>query len=276
MASTEFTNPSASTLIPSPTKTKIRPTKPLPTERIAFNRQLEILRAYAAANAPTGQAVSNETVAEIVKLNASTVSLGNSFFVAIGLLQKADTGYLPSPDVIEFNRAYAWSQETAAFKLAGTIEKSWFAQALFPKLNFRPVDIDEALATLADAASAGPDSKDQLRMLLNYLEAVGLTIRDGNTIRLSPQGSGASTPSSTSSSSTTSSSSISERVPLQDRVDAQAIRAPSQPQAGVVQFQINVEVKMDEFAGWPADRITAFFNGIAQVLAARGSGEVVK
>lgn len=43
--------------------------------------------------------------------------------------------------------------------------------------------------------------------------------------------------------------------------------------AGGVQFQVNVNVDMSEFAGWSADRISAFFSGIAQVLAAKGALE---
>lgn len=258
-------------------KVKIRPTKPLPTERIAFSRQLDILRAYAATSGPSGQAVSNDAVAKIVKLNSSTVSLGNSFFVAVGLLQKSDVGYLPSPDVVEFNRAWAWNADTAAHKLAGLIEKAWFAQALLPKLSFRPLDEEEALSTLADASSAGPDYEDQLRILLNYMETVGLVSRDGNTIRLSQPVSGAPTSSPSSSSSTpTPSSSLSERVGFQDRVEAGARPLLQQAPNGGVQFKIDVNVKMDEFAGWSSDRIAAFFEGIAKVLAAKSSGEVAK
>lgn len=40
---------------------------------------------------------------------------------------------------------------------------------------------------------------------------------------------------------------------------------------GVVQFHVSVKVDMAEFAHWQADRIAAFFNGIAAVLAAKGA-----
>ena len=42
---------------------------------------------------------------------------------------------------------------------------------------------------------------------------------------------------------------------------------------GTIQFHVSVRVDMTEFAGWKADRITAFFGGIAQVLAAKGDLE---
>ena len=49
----------------------------------------------------------------------------------------------------------------------------------------------------------------------------------------------------------------------------------SQPADGLVQFNVSVKVDMREFAGWAPERITAFFGGIAQVLAAKGSIEKV-
>jgi hypothetical protein len=45
------------------------------------------------------------------------------------------------------------------------------------------------------------------------------------------------------------------------------------PTNGVVQFHVSVRVDMAEFAGWEAERISAFFAGIAQVLAAKGSSK---
>jgi len=47
---------------------------------------------------------------------------------------------------------------------------------------------------------------------------------------------------------------------------------PSDP-SGVVQFVVNVRVEMSEMRNWRPERIAAFFAGIAQVLAAKGSVE---
>src|SRR5579863_8993712 len=65
-----------------------KPTKFLPTDRITFSRQLDILRAWAAASGPLGKAVANNDVADIVKMQASTVSLANAFFASVGLLTR--------------------------------------------------------------------------------------------------------------------------------------------------------------------------------------------
>jgi hypothetical protein len=260
-----------------PAKPKDRPTKTLPTDRIAFSRQLDILRAYAAASGPTGQAVTNDAVGKIVQLNSSTVSLANAFFLGLGFLQKTDLGYIPSPEVVAFNRAHSWNPDTAAHKLADLIQKAWFAQAVLPRLSFRPLDEEEALSVLADASNAGTDYKDQLRVLLNYMEAAGLINREGNTIRLSQPVSGASTSSSSTSSPAPLAVSVSERVGgLQGLGEARAEATFQGKPAGGVAFKIDVNVKMDELAGWSADRIAALFEGIAKVVAAKSGGEMVK
>lgn len=271
MPDTDTPTPPKNNHVP-PAKPKDRPTKTLPTERIAFSRQLDILRAYAAASGPTGQPVTNDAVGKIVQLNSSTVSLANSFFVGLGFLQKTDSGYIPSPEVVAFNRAYSWNPDTAAHKMADLIQKGWFAQAILPRLSFRPLDEEEALSVLADASNAGTDYRDQLRTLLNYMEAAGLINREGNAIRLSQPVSG--TPIS---SSATLPISVSERVGgLQDRAEARAEPLVQGAPTGGVAFKIDVNVKMDELAGWSADRIAALFEGIAKVVAAKSGGEMVK
>ena len=56
-----------------------RPTKILPTERITFDRQLDLLRAYAAASANGTKSVSLEDVGAVVKMATTTISVGNPF-----------------------------------------------------------------------------------------------------------------------------------------------------------------------------------------------------
>jgi len=42
---------------------------------------------------------------------------------------------------------------------------------------------------------------------------------------------------------------------------------------GAVNFNVSVRVDMGEFASWKPERIAAFFNGMAQVLAAKADVE---
>ncbi len=110
---------------------KTRPTRVLPTERIAFPKQLDLLRAYGALG--QGGAVALKDAAEMVKLNPTTATLANSFFVDNGLLQKSDGGRLvPGPDTIAYARAFQWNPESAARKLEPALTSGWFATTLIP------------------------------------------------------------------------------------------------------------------------------------------------
>src|SRR2546430_10327072 len=203
-------------------------------------------------------------------MQASTISLTSPFFTDIGLLQRADKGFLPSDAVINFQRQHQWKPETATQKLAPVIAASWFAERLVPKLSFRAMTEDEAIDDLAEACSAEPDYKPQLALLLDYIAAAGLIVRDGGQVRstnmpvatervaLKPEAGTDSAENATTVSQTAKS---------------MVTTAFTQPTEGTVQFHVSVRVDMNEFAGWQAERITAFFGGIAQVLAAKGALE---
>jgi hypothetical protein len=241
---------------------KARPMKTLPTERIAFPKQLDLLRAYAAASGPTGKVVSNADVAGIVKVMASTVSMANAFFADTGLLIRADGGYLPAPEVLSFYRAYEWNPESASQKLGPLIAGTWFAKALLPKLAFRSMEEGEVMQALAEEAAAGPDYERQLRICLDYMAGAGLVQREGTLVK----------PARTNGAAMAENGDRPTNVATLDAPAAKPAVATAfaQPTEGVVQFHVSVRVDMKEFAGWPSDRISSFFAGIAQVLAAKG------
>lgn len=240
-----------------------RPDKILPTERINFNKQLDLLRAYAAANATTGKAVSNKEAASIVKMQETTVSMANAFFVGIGLLQRhPDGGFVPSEEVKAFALAHKWNPENASHHVGPLVRATWFAEALLSKLAFQPLEEDEAITILAHAASASPEYKNQIRILIDYIVAAGLVQRDGGYLK-----------GGKASSASTQERQIPSGGPeVRDPLPARTAPLPVAfaQQMGVVQFQISVKVDMAELAGWDANRISAFFAGIAQVLSAKG------
>ena len=247
-----------------------KPNKFLPTDRITFPRQLDLLRGWAAASGQTGKVVSNNDVGPIVKMTGSTVSINNAFFGQNGFLTKADGGYVPAPDVFSFLRAYQWSPDTAATKLAPIVSRTWFAEELLPKLTFGPLTTNEAIQHLADACNAGPDYRGQLRFLLEYMNASGLVEWDGNQVR---KGGTVVTSSSAPSSDIV-------QTPSNPPPSASEPKRASAPTffgttEGAVNFNVSVRVDMGEFASWEPKRIAAFFNGMAQVLAAKADVENV-
>ncbi len=258
---------------PGPKAGAQRPNKYLPTDRITFSKQLDILRGWAAASGPAGKVVTNNAVADIVKMQASTVSLANAFFVSSGLIVKTEGGSIPCPEVAAFLRAYEWSPETAAQKLAPILQKTWFAEELLSKLAFGPMTENEAVQDLADAAKAAPEYRGQLRILLDYLAAAGLIQRDGNQLKKGQVlGNGSSSAPIEAPTAPKSDASPSS----QDSLQKSSVPILFGTTEGAVNFHVSVRVDMGEFANWKPERIAAFFTGIAQVLAAKANIEEQK
>src|SRR5690348_4741415 len=167
-----------------PTKQTVsRPTKFLPSERITFTRQLDILRGWAAAAGTLRKIVGNNEVAKIVNMQPSTVSMNNAFYASIGLLNKSEGGYSPAEEVTAFLRAWEWNKDTAPHKLAPVLARSWFYETLSSKLEFGPRTEADCLQDLGDAANASQDYKNNLRMLLEYLSAASLIQREGDLVK---------------------------------------------------------------------------------------------
>ncbi len=161
--------------------------KILPTPRIAFGKQLDLLRAYAAASGPEKQPVGLAAVAPYVGLSKSTISLANPFFADNGFLERIGNGFLPSPEVLNFAQAYEWDAEGASRELGPVMERSWFGDTLLPRLGFAALSEKEALRIIDAAAEAGPKYEPQLRIILDYLEAGGLIERDDGKVRTAPR-----------------------------------------------------------------------------------------
>jgi len=165
-------------------KGKSKPTKNLPSDRLVFDKQLSVLRAYAVAAGPERSPVAIADVAKIVSLNPNTISLCNPFFQDVGLIAREGFKFRPAEAVADYLQAHKWNQDTAATKLRPVIEATWFAKVLLQRLEFRPLPRAEALQVLAEEARATKDYEDHLEVLLDYLKAVGLIAYDANTVTL--------------------------------------------------------------------------------------------
>jgi len=254
-----------------------KPTKTLPTSRIAFAKQMDILRAYAAASGPGNRLVTLREVSDIVKMATGTVTIANPFFVECRLLFRTEgMGLTPSPAVMEFARAFEWNRETAAHKLAPPLSQMWFAEALLPRLAFADITEEEAITVLAEKSAAPPDYKTQLRLILDYLEASGLIRREDGRIKAGSKAASASQP--VPEKKTVEHEDKKDQAPVSPHASlsptaGRVNTAFTQPTQGVVNFHIDVRMDMTEFAGWTPDRIAAFFNGIALVLSAKAGVE---
>ena len=161
---------------------KSKPTKALPTDRMSFEKQLRVLRAYPAASGPEQVATSNAEVGKVADIPPTSVSMVNEFMVECGLLVREGLKQRPTQALFDYLSAWEWNQETAGLKLAPAFGTMWFAKALLPKLALRQMTRDEAITYLADEAKASKDYKGQLDLLIDYLAVAGLIVVDGNTV----------------------------------------------------------------------------------------------
>lgn len=158
------------------------PTKRLPSGRVAFGKQLDILRAIAAASSASGKGATPPEVGGMVGLAPSTVALTSPFFTDIGLASRVEGGLAPSESVVNFHQAFQWDAEQAGRELAPVIRSAWFARLLMPKLSFGPLPEQEALMILAREAQGTKAHTPQLRIILEYMETAGLIVRDGDRL----------------------------------------------------------------------------------------------
>ena len=253
---------------------KARPARALPTDRIAFAKQLDLLRAYAVLSEQRAGPVTYKEVADLIKMHPATVPLASPFFVATGFLAKGgQQGMMPSQEVFNYAQAHQWNAATSATKLAPVVARSWFARTLMGTVNLKgSMTVDDAITELSIASGASKDYRGQLDTLIDYLAVVGLVVREGNQIRRG------GTPAALVAEVAAPPADVAAELPPGDSRPVPSSPAPFvttglQSTQGTVRFNVSVVVDMEEFAGWQPDRIAAFFGGIAQVLAAKAAVE---
>ena len=164
-------------------------TKVLPTDRVAHDKQIALLRAFAAVYVSNGgQPVTNDQAGDVIspKLSGSTVSQTNGFFVDVGLLTRSDKGggLIPTTDLIDYNNACQWDEAEARLKLRPIFEKAWFYRCLVPRLQLSAQPQATCLALLASESKAAPEHNERLINLLSFLESSGVVSISGGTVSL--------------------------------------------------------------------------------------------
>jgi hypothetical protein len=233
----------------------------LPTFRVGFSKQMDALRAYALLSENGTKPVHYSRVAEIIKVHEANVSSMNPFFLENGIILKASNGHMPSSAVLDYSRAYSWNADTAAAQLRPLIADAWFGAELINHLTFRPLSEDSAIEILAAKCNAGPEAKPQLRILLDFCESSGVIARANGQITLAAVIGPPDLEQPLDSAAAVDPAPEPKPMPL-----AQPTKRTSD---GGITYDVSINVSMAEMKDWTPDRITAFFAGIAQVLAAK-------
>ncbi len=160
-------------------------TKILPTDRIAYPKQLEILRAFAVAGEHSpGEDVTTEATGKIVTMAPTTIVQAIAFFCDVGFLHRSGQGFTVAKEVMDFQKSHGWNAQTAGQKLAPLLSPSWFAQVIMQRLKLREIDEAEAVQVLAEESSAGKAYEVRIRMLLDYLATAEIILREDGKLKL--------------------------------------------------------------------------------------------
>lgn len=169
---------------------RAQPTKVLPTDRLALDRQMAVVAAFAAVSeSKEGKTVTNDEAGAVVqptKMAGTTIGMTNAFFCAVGLLTRQDNGsFSVAPEVMAFFKAqHGLSPESAPEKLRPLFEKQWFFQAVGPRLKLGAQDIQTVIKVLGEASGAGKDHLRRVELLIEFICFVGLARKDGNQLRM--------------------------------------------------------------------------------------------
>lgn len=179
---------------PPPPKREVSPlTKILPTDRLAFEKQIEVATAFAVVHETNGHnPVANDAAGGALTptLASTTVLTTNAFFVDVGLLVRhEDAGkFTPSQELLEYQNARLWDEVGAGQKLRPLFERSWFYRCLAPKLHLAAQPKAACHAILAGESGAKKEHEERLNILLRFLQFAGIITIQGDNVAFSQQG----------------------------------------------------------------------------------------
>ncbi len=171
--------------------------KGLPYRDVAFERQIEILKAYPVIYASKKQPLSYKDFSGQVGVHPSKVSGCNNFFKEVGLLSESGHGtYVPSEKLIEFSRLVSIDESSAKSLLFEAISSSEAFTKLSNIFKIRSelsqVDLEKALT---GAFYATDGHLPEIKKLIEFFAYVGAINSDGSVYRFSTtSGSSASVP----------------------------------------------------------------------------------
>lgn len=165
---------------------KQRAEKALPTDRLSFDKQVEVLSAIAQFSGPHKKPVTAEDLSTAIGLKGLTGGLSNRFFYESGLIDRTGRGeYVATDALLGYHQHITYDPDDAdgaRANLRPAIKGSWYwAEVIEPMLHSGGLRQHMLLVALGKAAGA-TSHKPQLEMIISWLEWVGLVSRDGEMV----------------------------------------------------------------------------------------------
>ena len=163
---------------------KARADRSLPTDRLSFDKQVDVLRAIAQMSGSNRRPVTAEDLSASIGLRGNTGGLSNKFFRDSGWVVSAGRGmYTATDPLLEYHRHLNVDPQDmggARRHLAGAARDSWYWEVVEQLLDggARQTMILHALSKAAGAY----DHMPQLQLILTWLEWLGLVRREGDLV----------------------------------------------------------------------------------------------
>ncbi|KGH43230.1 hypothetical protein IN07_24135 [Modestobacter caceresii] len=163
-----------------------RAEKSLPTDRLSFEKQVEALKWIAQLSGPGKRPVTAEEISASLGLKGNTGGLSNKFFRDSGWIEPGGRGqYVATDGLVAFHRHFGMDSTDlvgAQAYLLGSARASWYWQEIEGMVQGAGVRTAAVLHALARAAGASANHKEQLELVVEWLEWLGLVSRDGEII----------------------------------------------------------------------------------------------
>lgn len=161
-----------------------RAERPLPTDRLSFEKQIDVLRAIARLSGRERRAVTAEQLSEAMGMKGNTAGLSNRFFVESNLVEFIGRGsYTASGALLDYHRHLSVDPQDlvgAVRCLVPAIQQSWYWQVIEPMLDG---GLPERMALLSLSGAAGAtEHTAQLQIVLQFLVWLRMLRRDGDTL----------------------------------------------------------------------------------------------
>lgn len=176
---------------PNRSAPKARADLALPTNRLSFENQLEVLKQVAVMSGNARRGSTAQAMSAALGLKSETGGLNSRFFRAAGWFEAVNRGeYTASAGLLDYNRHITLDPSGHFEATAGMrreVQKSWFWEAIEGMLTSgQPVQLRVLLLTLSKVANAN-DHGIQLETIIDWLVWVGLLTREEDTVKLAVQ-----------------------------------------------------------------------------------------
>lgn len=155
---------------------RLRPTLPLPSARMKFEKELEMLRAYVSQSKSGTNPVDFKEVAKLIDIDDTAISSSKKFWEEIGALIRVSQGkHKPSTSIIRWANKVDFDPNEANAILHTVFDGAWFGAKIREALEVnRQLDKERLTVVVANIAGGEKNATGpRVRLLMEMLLKTG-------------------------------------------------------------------------------------------------------